>query len=101
MNYPDGSFYEGLWRDGKRHGLGVLVDNQGIYVEAVFDEDLNCKPLRVFKKNANGEIILLKTEESLIIEEAQKMLKIHQTPVFLAVQQVAEPLSLNKNNVNE
>ena len=43
MTYPDGTRYAGEWRDGLRHGQGVLTAPDGTSLEVAYrnDEPIN------------------------------------------------------------
>ena len=36
MQNGDGSVYKGLWENGKQHGKGVLIDQDGQIIEGIW-----------------------------------------------------------------
>ena len=39
MTFPDGTSFEGKWKQGKRHGKGTITDVNGIQHQGVWDMD--------------------------------------------------------------
>ena len=66
VNYPDGSKYEGEWKDGVRHGKGVLKNSRGeVISEGNFTNDVYITECQAREnnrgeyKNSNPELTLL------------------------------------------
>lgn len=36
--YPDGKRFEGVWRDGKKHGRGVYIFPDGCMYQVIYQE---------------------------------------------------------------
>ena len=40
MTHANGDVYQGLWRDGKAHGFGIFVDQQGSMYSGEWANDM-------------------------------------------------------------